>query len=313
MMGMLNILKTPGITSHGVISRIRRLSGIKKIGHAGTLDPQAAGVLPVCIGAATKMIPYMDHRKKTYRVEMKLGLTTDTQDMTGQIVAKSFKIPLEDDVKQVLTRFLGDYWQVPPMYSAIKHQGKKLYELARTGQEVERAPRKRIIDRIQWISMKNDLVLFDVVCSEGTYIRTLCHDAGQQLGCGATMAFLLRMESCRMPINEAVALEELEADIHWQNLVIPVDQALKHHPGVHVPESSWKRIANGMPVSEYYISKQAGLITALDEKHHVNLPVRVYLTNDVINSEFIGMGAINAASGQLTMKKRLPLSAAISF
>jgi tRNA pseudouridine55 synthase len=313
MMGMLNILKTPGITSHGVVNRLRRLSGIKKIGHAGTLDPQAAGVLPVCMGAATKMIPFMDHRKKTYRVEMKLGVTTDTQDLTGQIIAKSSDIPMEHEVKQIFTHFLGDYWQVPPMYSAIKQQGKKLYELARIGQEVLRAPRKRNVDRIQWISMENDLVLFDVVCSEGTYVRTLCHDAGQQLGCGAAMAFLLRMESCRLPINDAVALEELEADIYWQDSVIPVDQALTHHPMVHVPESGWKRIINGMPVNEYTLSIQSDLTTALAEKHDENLLVRVYLINDVISDEFIGMGAINEESGQLTMTKLLPLSAAISF
>lgn len=310
MTGLLNILKGPGVTSHGVISRLRRLTKIKRIGHAGTLDPQAAGVLPVCVGEATKMIPYLDHRRKIYRVEMKLGIVTDTQDMTGQILKTDLNIPGAEDVKKVLDTFHGEYWQVPPMYSAIKKQGKKLYELARKGTVVEREPRLKMIYDLRWISKVDDLVCFDVTCSEGTYVRSLCHDVGQILGCGAVMSFLLRLESCCQPIAEAVTLEEMEEDTCWERNLISIDHALRHYPKVFVSESWRKRITNGLSAECEAFANLEPVETGepeLSQKAVHDSLVRVYL-----NDCFIGMGTMLTENNHVIMKKSLPTMAKIS-
>jgi tRNA pseudouridine55 synthase len=297
MTGLLNVLKAPGYTSHDVVNRLRRLTGIKRIGHAGTLDPQAAGVLPVCIGNATRMIQYLDHRQKVYRVEMKLGLTTDSQDLTGRILSTSDMLPDHETVKRMMASFEGIYWQVPPMYSAIKKDGRKLYELAREGTEIERIPRKKKIYKIQWISMEHDLIQFDVTCSEGTYVRTLCHDAGLKLGCGAAMSFLLRLESCGQIIRDAFTLDELEQMTDWQSAVTPVDHALLHHPEVHIREPFIKKALNGIPVEQFDLIETVASKTDPEKDEYL---VRVY-----IDRQFIGMGSVRNESGTLTIKKRI--------
>jgi len=291
-MGLFNVLKPPGMTSHQVVAFLRRITRMKRIGHAGTLDPQAAGVLPVCIGDATKMIPFFDHHRKTYRVEMLLGQTTDTQDTTGEVLSVCRNIPSEEMVREALEAFKGTYWQVPPMYSAVKKDGKKLYELARKGETVARtAKQKKIID-INWILMNNDRVRFDVTCSEGTYVRTLCHDVGQELGCGATMAFLLRLESCQLSINQAVTPEEIGNATHWESHLIPVDKALSHYQTIHIQPSFQKWLFNGVPIPIEFIKKPV----SIDARDYF----RVY-TSDC----FVGIGQVNEKETHFKMTKLL--------
>ena len=300
MTGLLNILKIPGMTSHDVVGNLRRLTKMKRIGHAGTLDPQAAGVLPVCIGGSTKLIPFMDHSIKTYRVEMKLGIKTDTQDTTGEILERKVAIPSMDLVEKALESMVGVYWQTPPMYSAIKHKGKKLYELARAGKEIEREPRKKTIYEVRWISGEGDTVFFDVDCSEGTYVRTLCDDVGNLLGCGAAMSFLLRTESCRLNIENAVSLRELEDADQWTEYLMPIDVVLRHHPKSVVSNKYSKKILNGVSVTEFdFIDAESCLTCRADITSERNI-TRVYL-----DELFIGMGKIAYDRNELSMLKLL--------
>ncbi|SMP47668.1 tRNA pseudouridine(55) synthase TruB [Anoxynatronum buryatiense] len=295
-MGLFNVLKPPGMTSHQVVAFLRRITQTKRVGHAGTLDPQAAGVLPVCVGDATKMIPFLDHHRKIYRVEMLLGITTDTQDTTGKMTAVCKLIPDKEMVEQTLNSFMGDYWQIPPMYSAVKKQGKKLYELARKGETVERVAKRKEIFEINWISMNQDRVRFDVVCSEGTYVRTLCHDVGQKLGCGATMAFLLRLETCRQSVHQAITPDEIGDAVNWETLLIPIDKALSNYPAVHIHNSLHKWLFNGVPIQIDQIDN--------DRNHFPNQYLRVY-TSDC----FVGIGHINEAGTHFKMVKLLPETA----
>lgn len=231
--GVINIVKPPGMTSHDVVSFIRRTYGIKRVGHAGTLDPAAAGVLPVFLGQATRMIEYVSDCDKSYRVELTFGYATDTGDDTGRILESSTP-PVVDAamVQPVLQAFIGEIEQVPPMYSAIKIDGKKLYELARSGVTVERKPRKVTISAINLLKINSNSILFDVDCSKGTYIRSLCGDIGQKIGCPAVMSFLVRTRVGRFSLQDAWTLEEigLQADAACQ----PVDNALQHMPAIEL-------------------------------------------------------------------------------
>lgn len=253
MNGILNILKSPGMTSHDVVSCIRKITGVKKVGHAGTLDPEAAGVLPICVGSSTRLIQYLDHQKKTYRAEMCLGIETDTQDLTGEIINTSSLIPSEEKIKSIVYSFLGEYNQIPPMYSAIKQNGKKLYELAREGKVVERKTKKKYIFSIDWISFNGNKVLFDIVCSEGTYIRTFCHDVGRRLGCGAAMSFLLRKESCRLRLCSAHTMEEITQAKDLSTIFTPLEKVLDHLPALNIDASQEYRVQNGNAIPINYI------------------------------------------------------------
>lgn len=301
MTGLLNILKIPGMTSHDVVGKLRSLTKIKRIGHAGTLDPQAAGVLPVCIGSSTKMIPFMDHSIKTYRVEMKLGVKTDTQDTTGEILTQSATIPSMDLVEKTLESMVGVYWQTPPMYSAIKHKGKKLYELARAGKTIEREPRKKTIYQVRWISGQGDTVFFDVDCSEGTYVRTLCDDVGNLLGCGAAMSFLLRTESCRLSIENTVTLTELEHEVQWTGKLMPVDVVLGHYPKAVVNNKLSKKILNGVSVTDFDYVDDISC-----QPHCVDIASERNITRVYLEELFIGMGKLDFDSNELSMLKLLP-------
>ena len=197
--GIINVYKEKGFTSHDVVAKLRGIVGQKKIGHTGTLDPDATGVLPVCLGKATKLCDLLTDKDKTYEAVMLLGMTTDTQDVTGRILEeKSTETLTADKVREVIESFIGDYDQIPPMYSALKVNGKKLYELAREGKVVERKARPVKILDIRIIEMNLPRVRMEVSCSKGTYIRTLCHDIGEQLGCGGCMESLIRT---RVSIN----------------------------------------------------------------------------------------------------------------
>ena len=213
MDGILNVLKPPGMTSFDVIALLRGMLGTRKLGHAGTLDPLAAGVLPVCLGKATKAIEFMMEKDKYYRAELTLRIVTDTQDSTGKTISSAEPRCTDEDIRKAVSSFTGKYSQLPPMYSALRIDGKRLYDLAREGVEVERERRDVEIYSAGVIDIDRSdglRVMFDVHCSKGTYIRTLCADIGDLLGCGGHMSFLLRKKAGPFDIASAVTLEELE-------------------------------------------------------------------------------------------------------
>lgn len=210
MNGVLNVYKEKGYTSHDVVAKLRGILHMKKIGHTGTLDPDAQGVLPVCLGSATKLCDVLTDKSKTYEAVLLLGVDTDTQDCSGKILKKSEVFCSEEEVKQTIAAFIGVYHQVPPMYSALKVNGRKLYELAREGKEVERKAREVEIFQIDILEMNLPRVRMAVSCSKGTYIRTLCHDIGEKLGCGGCMEHLLRTRVGGFSIEQAHTLAQIE-------------------------------------------------------------------------------------------------------
>jgi tRNA pseudouridine55 synthase len=252
------------MTSHDVVSFIRKCTHIKKVGHTGTLDPGAAGVLPICIGKATKVADMLSGQDKQYRAELKLGITTDTQDSFGQIISEQKVIISREIIEESVYSFKGTIEQVPPMYSAIKVKGQKLYELARKGVEVKREPRQiKIYDiKVLNIDFDNNTVLLDVQCSKGTYIRTLCFDIGEKIGCGAHMSFLLRTRSGNFTLDQAITIEELERcakENKLNNLLTPVDKLFCDFPFITVNSNVEKKIVNGNQVSVDLIENKSGL------------------------------------------------------
>lgn len=248
--GFLNIDKPIGLTSHDVVARVRRLyrqqTGTKKVGHAGTLDPLATGVLVVCLGASTRLSDYVMHTTKIYRAEIQLGVETDTYDAEGEIVARQDASGVsQSDIVTVLGRFTGDIEQVPPMHSAIKVNGKKLYELARAGQTIERAARPVTIYAIDLIAYAGDIVTVDVTCGAGTYIRSLAHDIGAELGVGAHLTSLRRVKSGDFDVSNAITLGELEALVDWSDIVIQPAAVLSHCPSVTLNERQMTEISFG--------------------------------------------------------------------
>ena len=204
--GIINVYKEKGWTSHDVVAKLRRILQQKKIGHTGTLDPEAEGVLPVCLGAGTKLCDLLTDTGKTYRAVLLLGCTTDTQDTTGTVLSSRQVTCSQEEAREAVLSFQGSYDQIPPMYSALKVQGKKLYELARAGVEVERKPRAVTIHEIRIEQMDLPEIVFTVSCSKGTYIRTLCHDIGEKLGCGGAMKALQRIRAGGFRIEESKTL-----------------------------------------------------------------------------------------------------------
>ncbi len=209
MNGVLNVRKPHGMTSHDVVNAVRRFAGMRRVGHAGTLDPAAEGVLVLLLGSATRLSQYVTGARKSYRAVLKLGETTTTYDAEGEITAHHPVSVTREEIEAALTNFRGPLMQVPPMYSAIKQRGKKLYELARRGQEVSRPPRPVTIYHLELVAWASPHLTLEVVCSAGTYIRSLAHDLGQALGCGAHLAELLRTASGPFLLADAHPLEEL--------------------------------------------------------------------------------------------------------
>ncbi|HEY8418595.1 MAG TPA: tRNA pseudouridine(55) synthase TruB [Limnochordales bacterium] len=253
--GVLNVLKPPGYTSHDVVARVRRLLGVRRIGHTGTLDPGAAGVLVLCVGRATRLVDLLQADDKAYRFELVLGVHTDSHDAFGAPVAVRRDMQVRRDaLDAAVARFQGDIEQVPPMTSALKRHGRRLYELARQGLEVERPARRVRIYSLRVVRVVPDAavlpfgtrVLLDVVCSKGTYVRTLCADLGQALGCGAYMSFLLRTRAGAFHLADARTLEELEGDLARGALpLIGMDEALGHLPAVRLSQEGARRVAHG--------------------------------------------------------------------
>lgn len=246
--GIIVICKEADFTSHDVVAKMRGICKQKKIGHTGTLDPQATGVLPVCLGSGTKLCDMLTDKDKEYVAELLLGVETDTQDTTGQVLSTREVNVSEEEVRNAVMSFQGVYHQIPPMYSALKVDGKKLYELARAGKEVERKAREVHINEIEILEMELPVVKLRVACSKGTYIRTLCADIGEKLGCGGTMKSLKRTKVGSFTLEKAVTLSELEAlrDANrLEEILYPVDSAFAECPKLHVREEFSKLVDNG--------------------------------------------------------------------
>ena len=249
MNGILNVFKPTGITSFDVVRLIRKISKVKKVGHAGTLDPEASGVLPVCIGKATKAIDYIMGDFKIYETELKLGVITDTYDREGKILKESEVNSSLDEITLAINSFIGEIKQVPPMYSALKVNGKKLYELARAGIEVERQPRPITIYDINITDIKLPYIKFTVKCSKGTYIRSLCYDIGEKLKCGGMMWNLQRTATGQFHIDNAINVNELNEE-NINKYIMPIETIFSANAKITIEDRFVKFLLNGVIVKD---------------------------------------------------------------
>ncbi len=249
--GLICIDKPVGYTSHDIVNKIRRLFGTKKVGHTGTLDPMATGVLVVLVGRCAKASEYLLCDDKEYLAHIKLGITTDTEDVSGEILSRCDELPTEEEFYGVCERFIGSIVQVPPMYSALKVNGKKLYELARSGKTVERAGREVIVHELSAKKLVDDEYALSVRCSKGTYIRTLCADIGNACGCGGTMSYLRRTRSGDFSLSDCHTLEELEGmELRERvSLLLPTEALFSHYPHVIFPDFYDRLFKNGCAIS----------------------------------------------------------------
>ena len=288
--GIINVYKEAGFTSHDVVAKLRGILKQKKIGHTGTLDPDATGVLPVCLGNGTRLCDMLADKSKEYIAVMRLGVVTDTQDMSGQILQEKEVLCSEEEIKNAIFSFEGEYSQIPPMYSALKVNGKRLYELAREGKEIERQPRQVFINEIEILSVELPLVKFRVGCSKGTYIRTLCQDIGEKLGCGAAMDSLQRIRVGNFLLENALKLSEIETLVKGENVsekVIPVDFVFSALPKVIVKKEFRKRIDNGnalltkqLTVAEGTLQEKMGIQCRVYNDEEIFCGVYEYHTED---------------------------------
>ena len=249
--GILVIDKPQDWTSHDVVAKLRGILHVKRIGHAGTLDPMATGVLPVFVGRATRAVEFAAEREKEYIAGLRLGVVTDTQDITGSVLETNPVSVTREQVEAVLDQFRGPIQQIPPMYSAIKKGGRKLYELARRGQEVERHPRPITIYELELMEQVSPTEFtLRVLCSKGTYVRTLCHDIGQALGCGGTLSALRRTQSAGFTLDQAVTLEQVAGMEDPAAALLPVDAYFAHYPALTLTsEGAVKKVRNGNTVT----------------------------------------------------------------
>lgn len=248
MNGIILIDKPQGWTSHDVVGKLRGILHERRIGHSGTLDPLATGLLVVFIGRATRAVEFAEADRKEYIAGLRLGMSTDTQDITGRIISKETDIPDEPEVRIAIERFRGELEQIPPMYSAVKIGGKKLYELARKGESIERKPRHITIFGLEITGRSDNDYILDVVCSKGTYIRTLCHDIGAALGCGGCMSSLRRTKSGVFSVDNAYTIAEIQeaADRgETERLLLPIDTLFAGYPKLSVDADSEKKLKNG--------------------------------------------------------------------
>lgn len=271
--GIINVYKEQGFTSHDVVAKLRGILKQKKIGHTGTLDPAAEGVLPVCLGKGTKVCDLLTDKDKTYETVLLLGTVTDTQDTTGKVLETRPVSVTKEEVEEAIYSFIGAYDQVPPMYSALKVNGKKLYELAREGKEVERKSRPVTIHKIEILEWELPRVRFLVSCSKGTYIRTLCQDIGEKLGCGGCMDRLLRTRVDRFSIEDSLTLAQIEQIAKEQRIseiFLPVDQVFEQYTKANTKEIFDRLVYNGNPVLpeqlEEKIDKKTKIIRLYDSR-----------------------------------------------
>ena len=277
MNGVLNIFKNTGMSSFDVVRIVKKVACEKKVGHTGTLDPEASGVLPVCMGKATKIIDYIMNDKKSYKVKFKLGLTTTTYDLEGDVLSESdISMITSEDVLKCIDTFKGTYNQVPPMFSALKKNGVRLYELARKGIEVEREGRPITIHDIKDVEINLPYVSMEVTCSKGTYIRSLCYDIGEKLKVGACMTELRRTETSCFHERDSINIDELTNE-NIENYIISIEDALKNYPKLKVNEGFRKLLVNGVRLMDRRLT---------NEKIEDNVLYRVYDESD----KFIGLG-----------------------
>lgn len=281
--GIINIYKEAGFTSHDVVAKLRGIVKQKKIGHTGTLDPDATGVLPVCLGNATKLCDMLTDKSKEYEACMLLGITTDTQDMSGKVLTQNEVTCTEEEARAAVLSFVGGYEQIPPMYSAIKINGKKLYELARNGVEIERQPRHVEIPAIEIIECALPEIRFRVSCSKGTYIRALCADIGDKLGCGAAMKSLVRTRVGTFYIEDAWKLSDVEKMVAEGKLlehVVASDKVFLDYGKVNIKPAFEKALANGNKLG----------LNQVDFENKKELSdgemLRVYNSNDVFTGVY---------------------------
>ena len=268
--GILIVDKPADWTSQDVVSKLRGVFHEKRIGHGGTLDPMATGVLPIFVGRATRAVEFFESAEKEYIAGLRLGVVTDTQDTTGTVLAQAPVTVTREEVAAALSTFLGAQQQLPPMYSAVKIGGQKLYELARKGREVARKPRDIVLHRLELLDGAGEHYTFRVRCSKGTYVRTLCHDLGQKLGCGCCMESLRRTAAGCYTLDQAVPLAEVVAHPDPASLLIPIDSLFAHLPWVKLQERQMKLLLNGalvpasgLPNGEYRVYDPAGGFAAL--------------------------------------------------
>lgn len=270
MDGIVIVDKPQGWTSQDVVSKLRGVFHEKRIGHGGTLDPMATGVLPIFVGRATRAVEFFESAEKEYIAGLRLGVVTDTQDTTGTVLAQAPVTVTREEVAAALSTFLGAQQQLPPMYSAVKIGGQKLYELARKGREVARKPRDIVLHQLELLDGAGEHYTFRVRCSKGTYVRTLCHDLGQKLGCGGCMESLRRTAAGCYTLDQAVPLAEVVAHPDPASLLIPIDSLFAHLPWVKLQERQMKLLLNGalvpasgLPNGEYRVYDPAGGFAAL--------------------------------------------------
>ena len=289
--GILNIDKPAGWTSHDVVAKIRGLLRVKKVGHAGTLDPEATGVLPICFGKGTKVVHFLMDAEKEYDAVLRLGEETDTQDATGRVTRTS-DVPagISEQVREAAASFVGTFEQMPPMYSAIKVKGVPLYRSARAGKVVERAARTVTIREIRFKGMEGKDVAFSVVCSKGTYVRTLCADIGAKLGVGGHLLRLRRTRADQFQISDSIELSrfcDLVAEGDWENEVYSLNEALKDLPAVWVKRPYREKILHGAPIGAEGILKRAPFkkgeaLRLLDPEDHLLAIGRAAIDEDEI-------------------------------
>lgn len=270
--GFLNINKPQGLTSHDVVARVRRVCrnsvGKTKVGHAGTLDPMATGVLVICLGYATRLSEYAMKSTKKYRASIHLGIETDTYDAEGEILFQNDASQITlDQVKAAFQPYLGYIQQIPPMYSAIKKNGKKLYELAREGKEIERDARPVIIHRIDIVEWESPVVVLDVTCGAGTYIRSLAHDIGENLSTGAHLSGLIRMSSGGFSVDDAVELDALLEDDNWQNYIVSPKDALSDWDSIQLTDEQAHEIQLGRSISKNVEQNDSLIMAYMPDGH----------------------------------------------
>ncbi|MBR2861486.1 MAG: tRNA pseudouridine(55) synthase TruB [Clostridia bacterium] len=278
MNGVINVFKEAGWTSSDVVNKLKGMLHQRKIGHGGTLDPDAEGVLPICAGTATRLFDYINGFHKTYVATVCFGAQTDTMDASGAITQTAEVNLTKEEIDEALKSFLGKIQQIPPMYSALHVNGERLYDLARRGETVELQPREIEIFDIQRVSeFENNRCKIRVTCSKGTYIRVICHDLGQKLGSGAYMEYLLRERAAGLKVENALKISQIQELVDAGNLdfVVPTDEAISFMPKVEFSPEAYKKLCNGNPIDEKFVQKA--------EK--TDGFVRIYC-----NGEFFGIG-----------------------
>ena len=302
--GILNINKPRGRTSFSLVALVKRHTGEPRVGHAGTLDPAATGVLPICLGQGTRVVEFLVDATKTYRAEIELGVVTDSYDADGQIVRRGDASGVgRDQVELGLASFRGLIQQTPPMYSAVKHQGKPLYELARAGITVERKSRLTKIYDLRLVDWQAPVATVEVVCGKGTYIRSLAYDLGEMLGCGAYLKSLVRLRCGVFEIGDAVSVDQLEDAFrhgYWQYFVYPIDTVLLHWAAMVVSDDAGQGIRNGRPLV-------LGSGDADSACHKWHMPGRAAAEDCcrayALDGQFLGVLRFNADRGQWQPEK----------